>query len=222
MGKIRCLVLDHDDTVVRSEETVNHPAFQQALNLLRPGKTITRQEFSQYCFSPGFFIMCRDLFGFTEEEHERQMDLWRDYVRTHVPPPYEGIKTILERFWAEGGIICVSSHSGVENISRDYQTHFGFLPHRIYGHELGDDKRKPSPFALEDIMAHYGLAPQELLMVDDMKAGFDMARSCGVPFACAGWSHHLPEIAAYMRQYSDIYFNSVQALYQYLFPCQES
>ncbi len=222
MATIRCLVLDHDDTVVQSEGTVNHPAFQRALDLLRPGTSITRQEFSQQCFSPGFFAMCRDRYGFTDEEHEWQMDLWREYVRTHIPPPYEGIESILRRFRQGGGIICVSSHSGLENITRDYQTHFGFLPDRIYGHELGNEKRKPSPFALQDIMEHYRLQPQELLMVDDMKAGYDMARSCGVPFACAGWSHHLPQIAAYMRQYSDVYLNTVQELYQYLFGCQES
>lgn len=29
MLNYRCLVLDHDDTVVRSEETVNFPAFSK-------------------------------------------------------------------------------------------------------------------------------------------------------------------------------------------------
>lgn len=30
MLNYRCLVLDHDDTVVRSEETVNYPSFLEA------------------------------------------------------------------------------------------------------------------------------------------------------------------------------------------------
>ena len=39
MLNYRCLVLDHDDTVVRSEETVNYPSFLEALKVLRPGRT---------------------------------------------------------------------------------------------------------------------------------------------------------------------------------------
>ena len=34
MLNYRCLVLDHDDTVVRSEETVNYPSFLEALKVL--------------------------------------------------------------------------------------------------------------------------------------------------------------------------------------------
>ena len=33
MLNYRCLVLDHDDTVVRSEETVNYPSFLEALKV---------------------------------------------------------------------------------------------------------------------------------------------------------------------------------------------
>ena len=51
MLNYRCLVLDHDDTVVRSEETVNYPSFLEALKVLRPGRTITREEFTRWCFS---------------------------------------------------------------------------------------------------------------------------------------------------------------------------
>ena len=47
MLNYRCLVLDHDDTVVRSEETVNYPSFLEALKVLRPGRTITREKFTR-------------------------------------------------------------------------------------------------------------------------------------------------------------------------------
>ena len=68
MLNYRCLVLDHDDTVVRSEETVNYPSFLEALKVLRPGRTITREEFTRWCFSPGFFALCSDYIGLTPEE----------------------------------------------------------------------------------------------------------------------------------------------------------
>lgn len=222
MRDIRCLVLDHDDTVVRSEETVNFPAFQAALRQLRPDVQITREEFTLLSFRLGFFAMCSEVFHFTPEEQNIQIQFWTQYVRTHVPPVYDGLKPILERFRAQGGLVCVSSHSGRENITRDYETHLGFLPDRIYGWDIGEDKKKPAPFALDDIMQVYGLTPQQLLVVDDMKPGLDMARSRNVPFACAGWSHHEPEIVEYMKQRCEHYLRTPQELAALLFESKEN
>ena len=37
MLKYKCLVLDHDDTVVQSEATINYPFFVYILDQYRPG-----------------------------------------------------------------------------------------------------------------------------------------------------------------------------------------
>ena len=217
MLNYRCLVLDHDDTVVRSEETVNYPSFLEALKVLRPGRTITREEFTRWCFSPGFSALCSDYIGLTPEEIDVQYDMWRSYVATHIPPPYDGLRPILTRWKQEGGLLCVSSHSARENILRDYRLHFGLEPDQIFDWDLGEDRRKPSPYALQEIMRLYDLRPDELLMVDDLKPGYDMAHACGVPFACSGWSHDDPEIRAFLRRFSDFYLETVQALESLLF-----
>lgn len=217
MLNYRCLVLDHDDTVVRSEETVNYPSFLEALKVLRPGRTITREEFTRWCFSPGFSALCSDYIGLTPEEIDAQYDMWRSYVGTHIPPPYDGLRPILTRWKQEGGLLCVSSHSARENILRDYRLHFDLEPDQIFDWDLGEDRRKPSPYALQEIMRLYDLRPDELLMVDDLKPGYDMAHACGVPFACAGWSHDDPEIRAFLRRFSDFYLETVQALEPLLF-----
>lgn len=217
MLNYRCLVLDHDDTVVRSEETVNYPSFLEALKVLRPGRTITREEFTRWCFSPGFSALCSDYIGLTPEEIDVQYDMWRSYVATHIPPPYDGLRPILTRWKQEGGLLCVSSHSARENILRDYRLHFGLEPDQIFDWDLGEDRRKPSPYALQEIMRLYDLRPDELLMVDDLKPGYDMAHACGVPFACAGWSHDDPEIRAFLRRFSDFYLETVQELESLLF-----
>lgn len=217
MLNYRCLVLDHDDTVVRSEETVNYPSFLEALKVLRPGRTITREEFTRWCFSPGFSALCSDYIGLTPEEIDVQYDMWRSYVATHIPPPYDGLRPILTRWKQECGLLCVSSHSARENILRDYRLHFGLEPDQIFDWDLGEDRRKPSPYALQEIMRLYDLRPDELLMVDDLKPGYDMAHACGVPFACAGWSHDDPEIRAFLRRFSDFYLETVQALEPLLF-----
>ena len=217
MLNYRCLVLDHDDTVVRSEETVNYPSFLEALKVLRPGRTITREEFTRWCFSPGFSALCSDYIGLTPEEIDVQYDMWRSYVATHIPPPYDGLRPILTRWKQEGGLLCVSSHSARENILRDYRLHFGLEPDQIFDWDLGEDRRKPSPYALQEIMRLYDLRPDELLMVDDLKPGYDMAHACGVPFACAVWSHDDPEIRAFLRRFSDFYLETVQELEPLLF-----
>ena len=217
MLNYRCLVLDHDDTVVRSEETVNYPSFVEALKVLRPGRTITREEFTRWCFSPGFSALCSDYIGLTPEEIDVQYDMWRSYVATHIPPPYDGLRPILTRWKQEGGLLCVSSHSARENILRDYRLHFDLEPDQIFDWDLGEDRRKPSPYALQEIMRLYDLRPDELLMVDDLKPGYDMAHACGVPFACAGWSHDDPEIRAFLRCFSDFYLETVQELEPLLF-----
>lgn len=217
MLRYACLVLDHDDTVVQSEATVNYPAFLDMLRVLRPGKTLSLEEFTLWCFERGYTAMCMEHFGLSREEMDVQFEMWKDYVRTHIPPCFEGLAPLLRRYRDEGGHICVSSHSAVENITRDYQYHFGFLPERIYSWDLPEAQRKPAPYALQDIMQTYGLAPEQLLMVDDLKPGYDMAKACGVDFACAGWTPRPEKIRTFMRKNSDFYLSQVSQLSELLF-----
>ena len=86
----------------------------------------------------------------------------------------------------------------------------------IFGWEYEEHQRKPNPYPLEAIMSQLNLSKDELIMVDDLKPGLDMARSCGVDFACAGWSHMIPSIQMYMKQNSDYYFNAVNALAKFV------
>ena len=218
MLRYPCLVMDHDDTVVRCEETVNYPSFCQALDFFRPGQTIGLEEFTRWCFSPGFISMCRDKFGFSDQELDDEFQMWLSYVRDRIPPPFPGIDRLLRRQREEGGLICVVSHSGRENITRDYQAHFGMTPDAIYGWDLPEQHRKPSPYPLEDIMVRYHLSPRELLVVDDLKPGYDMARAANVDFAFAAWGRtNVAEIPVFMRKYCDFAFDTVESLEQFLF-----
>ena len=155
---------------------------------------------------------------FTAEEMQKEYLGWKDYIRTHIPDPYEGIREILHRQKAEGGMICVVSHSGEENITRDYETHFGLKPDMIYGWDLPEHQRKPSTYPLLDIMARYGFRPEELLVVDDLKLAHTMARNAGVKIGFAAWSKEdLPMLAEEMQRICDFTFPTPQALYDFLF-----
>ena len=61
------------------------------------------------------------------------------------------------------------------------------------------------------------MAPEQLLVVDDLKPGMDMANAAGVPFAAAGWSSDIPEIESFMRKNCALYFKTVEELRAYLF-----
>ena len=97
MGKYPCLVLDHDDTLVQSESTVNYPAFLKALEVLRPGQTVSLRDFSLWTFQEGFTDMCVRHFGFTQSELDRQYEIWLDYVMTHTPPCFPEMAAVLRR-----------------------------------------------------------------------------------------------------------------------------
>lgn len=218
MLKYKCLVLDHDDTVVQSETTINYPYFCYILDQFRPGKTITLEEYIHGCFHLGFAQMCRDNYQFTEEELTQEYLGWKEYIRSHIPAPYPGIGSVIKRQKELGGLLCVVSHSSAENIARDYKTHFGILPDDIYGWDLPEHQRKPNPYPLEQIMQKYGLSPKDILVVDDMKPACDMAQKVGVAVAFAQWGKaDSPEICAQMGELCQFSFDSPKALEDFLF-----
>ena len=216
--KIKCLVLDHDDTVVKSTPEINFPAFQRALAVLRPEVDLTYEKFIEWNFIPGFYPMCMEIFRFSEEEMKFQEQCWKEASEKIIPDVYEGLPEILTRYVEAGGKICVSSHSRKDTILRDYKAAGLPVPDLIFDWECPEGKRKPDPFALLETMRIYGFRPEELLMVDDLKPGYDMASACGVPFACAGWSdNQIPLIREFMQQYGDYYLKKTEELEQVLY-----
>ena len=218
MLKYPCLVLDHDDTVVQSETTVNYPYFCYILDQFRPGMTITQEEYTNGCFDPGFADMCRQRYNFTEQELKDEYNGWMDYVKTHIPEPFPGIRELILRYKKAGGIICVVSHSSVVNITRDYETHFGIQPDDIYGWDLPEHQRKPSTYPLEQIMAKYHLKPDEIFVVDDLKPAWVMCHKAGVPIGFAAWSKEkCPDILKEMSLLCNYTFYSPAELENFLF-----
>ena len=220
MLKYPCLVLDHDDTVVQSEATVNYPFFANILDKFRPGTTVTLEEYVHGCCNVGFADMCRQKYGFTEQELVDEYAGWQEYIKDHIPAPFPGIGQIIRRQKEEGGLVCVVSHSSVTNITRDYQTHFGMLPDDIFGWDYPEHQRKPNPWPLEQIMAKYQLRPNQLLVVDDLKPAWEMANKVNVPIAFAAWGREdYPQIVADMTRLCNYTFHSPKDLEKFLFDC---
>jgi len=212
-----CLVLDHDDTTVNSTATIHYPCFCEYMEKYFPHVRMSLEEYFENNFDPGVEAMFLDIVGMTPEQMRDEEKYWSRYVRNHVPTAYPGIREILTEQKERGGKICVVSHSYSEYIRRDYRENQLPEPDMIFGWEEPKERRKPNPWPLKKIMETWSFRPEELLVVDDLKPGFDMARAVGVPFAAAGWANDIPGIERFMRAHCDRYFKTVGELKEYLF-----
>ena len=216
--KYKCLVLDHDDTTVDSTPVIHYPAFVKILEELRPGIFVSMETFLEKNFSPGLRSFYIDELGFSQDEMRREWEVWREFVGSIIPPFFPGMPELIRRQRDAGGSVCVISHSFPEFIRRDYDAAGVPQPDLIFGWDSDRSRCKPSPWPMQEIMRITGYSPNDILMVDDLKPGLDMARASGVAFASCGWSHQVPSIRAYMAENADLCPASVAELEAILFP----
>lgn len=221
MLKYPCLVLDHDDTVVASEIAVNYPCFLEALKIFRPGEYMDHPEFVRWCFDYEFTDFLRIRYGFTPAECAEEYEMWKVYAKNHIPPVCEGIKEIILEQKRRGGLVCVVSLSSEETILRDYRLHIGIRPDMIFSSDDPRELRKPNPYPLEKIMETHHLSPADLLVVDDLKTGLQMAKAAHAPIAAALWCRQdAPELIEYLTERCEFAFHRTQELYDFLFGVQ--
>lgn len=219
MSRYRCLVLDHDDTTVQSTPCVHYPSFLDTMHKLRPGLApLQTEEYFRLWFDSTFERYCRDTLHFTPEEEAFQLQNWHRFVESTVPPFHEGMERIIRRQHKEGALVCVISHSYARYISRDYAAAGLPQPDCIMGWEQGEDKLKPHPYPLEELQRRYQLTAQDILVVDDLKPGYDMAQAFGCDSALALWGYS-PALQKIILEGcpQGLPLNSTQALYDLLF-----
>lgn len=215
--RYKCLAIDHDDTAVDSTTAIHYPAHVEAMRLLRPGHPVmSLEEFLRKNFDPGLLEYYSVELGMTDEELEAEFEIWVKYAEGRVPAFYEGFLEFLSEFRSRGGIVAVVSHSTSEIIERDYLSAGELMPDVIFGWDLDEMKRKPSPYPIREILRLYDLCADELLVVDDLMPGVLMAKAAGVSVAGAGWGHSVPEIEEYMRSNCTMYFRTVESLRDYV------
>lgn len=216
--KYKCLIIDHDDTLVNSTATIHYPCFIEYLDKTREGvsEKYTLRDYFIKNFSPGVVELFRDELGMSEEEFLEEQKYWSEYVKNHIPKVYSGLRELLMSFKANGGIIVVASHSYEKYILRDYEHNGLPQPDSIYSWDMPPELRKPHPYTVLDAIERYGLRKEEVLVLDDLKPGYDMARAAGVDFCAAGWAYDVPEIEEFMRKNCDYYFKTVKELADFL------
>jgi beta-phosphoglucomutase-like phosphatase (HAD superfamily) len=222
--RYRCLAIDHDDTSVMSTPLIHYPAHVEALRRIRPGREpIGLSGWLEKNFDPGLMGYLRGELGMTDEELKVADGVWREHTALTTPDFFPGLLPILAEFKERGGLLVVISHSDSRNIERDYlaaaaaasadaASSAGAMPDLIFGWDEDPRRRKPDPFPLLEAMRILGLGPRDVLVLDDLKPGADMAEAAGVDFAAAGWGHSIPRIREAMLGRARYYFDRVEDL----------
>jgi phosphoglycolate phosphatase/pyrophosphatase PpaX len=76
--------------------------------------------------------------------------------------------------------------------------------------------RKPSPYPVRETIRQLHLEPRDVLVVDDLKPGVDMAKAAGVDAAAVGWSHDIPSIRDFMKRTCVAYFATVPEFAEFI------
>lgn len=215
--KYKCLVFDHDDTTVNSTAMIHYPSFVEFMKIHKPNIHYTLEEYVKYNFHPGVLKFFTKMCGLNEKELEEEEAFWYEYSGKHVSDAFPGVKEIMELQKAQGGLIAVVSHSYREKIMRDYKHNSLPDPDIILGWEQPKEERKPSPIPIFTIMKEFSLTPSDILVIDDLKPGHDMAKAAGVKFAAACWCFDIPENEKYMKENADYVFHSVEELKKHCF-----
>ena len=218
--RYRCLILDHDDTAVDATRLVHHPAHQRTMQVLRPGQeAVDLDTWFAKNFDPGIMAFLQEELGFSAEEMDIEHRIWREFTATRRPPFYPGFLEALAEYQGRGGLIAVASHSEGHVIRSHYEHSINgcsVTPDLVFGWDMGQHRRKPHPYPVLETLRRLHLDARDVLVVDDLKPGIDMARAAGVDAAAAGWSHSIPAIRTFMREHCVATFDTVAAFAEFI------
>ena len=184
------------------------------MEVLRPGlEPIDLDTWFQKNCDPGIMRFLVDELRLTPEELAVEHEIWREFTARETPHFYPGFLEALAAYKVRGGRVAVVSHSESHVIMGHYRGAggaLGVVPDLVFGWDLEPDQRKPNPYPVHETIRELRLDPSEVLVVDDLKPGIDMAQAAGVDAAAAGWAHDISSIREFMRQTCVVCFATVQ------------
>ncbi len=187
------------------------------MEVLRPGVTpVDLDGWFVKNFDPGIMAFLVLELGMTPEELAVEHRIWRQHTTVATPQFYPGFLDALAAFRQRGGLVTVVSHSESDVIRRHYQEAGHPEPDLVFGWDMEPQHRKPSPWAVHEIMQRLQLDAREILVVDDLRPGIQMAHAAGVNAAAAGWAHDIPVIRDWMRKACVAYFATVDEFAEFI------
>jgi phosphoglycolate phosphatase/pyrophosphatase PpaX len=187
------------------------------MRVLRPGRPpVSLEGWFLKNFHPGIMPYLIEELGLNAEELAVEFEIWRSYTTRRTPHFFPGFLQALGEYRKRGGKIAVISHSEPEVIRGHYRAAGPLVPDLVFGWDEEEEKRKPSPWPVRQVLASLGIPGAQALVLDDLKPGVLMARGAGVAVAGAGWAHNIGEIREYMQAHCLAYFETVEAFRDFL------
>jgi phosphoglycolate phosphatase/pyrophosphatase PpaX len=209
--KYKCLLLDHDDTAIPTTKNTHFPAHLKVLDLLnRSHQGVDLDTWFLKNFDPGIMDYYTKELGFSDDEMELEQKIWREYTTNFnkVPDFFPKLIDSLKKYHEKGGLVVIVSHSQEDIIDKHYKLKGkGFLPDKIYGWNY--ELKKPNPELIEEIKNKYNLDKSKMILVDDLKPGFLMAKESSIDFGYASWGHKIPQIQEFMKKNATYYLNNI-------------
>ncbi|EMS10905.1 haloacid dehalogenase family hydrolase domain containing protein [Entamoeba histolytica HM-3:IMSS] len=216
MLKFKCLMLDHDDTSVDSTPNIHYPCYLEFMKTRPNDHILTYQEWFKMLWYKGLFTYYREDLHLSEDEIQQQLNSSRQYTLTHEPAHFfPGFIEMLKEFRRLGGIIGVVSFSDEQNILRHYrsETNGEFVPDIVYGwNKEAPEKCKPYAFPVLDVLEKYHLEKKDILVVDDLLPGLEMAKNAGVKKAGALYGKGHEFLREEMEEHCDFLCETVTDL----------
>lgn len=185
----KCIILDHDDTVIDSQESIHYPLFVAVLKELRPHVApISFEQFIDLSNKLGFTKMCRLVYHFTPDEILYEYEHWKKHVEHMIAPTYAGLESILQRFVQAGGIIVVYTMNAKHNVLNDYARLFNMIPHAIIAHDQYSILRKPYRLSLLQTLSDLNVSVKDCVFVDDSPLVVALKDRLNIEFLAASWA----------------------------------
>lgn len=212
----KCIILDHDDTVINSQESIHYPLFVAVLKELRPHVVpIDFQTFIDLSNRFGFTKMCRIVYQFTPEDIHYEYNHWKKHSAQMLAPTFIGLEPILRQFVQAKGIIIVYTMNSYHNVLSDYARLFNFVPDAIIAHDQFAYLRKPYRISLLQTLSELQLSVKDCVLVDDSPLMCTLKDRLNIDFLAANWAKSAQPL--WMHRNDIIKLDTPHELAHYLF-----
>ncbi len=147
---------------------------------------------------------------------EAMSEYLRFYQENHsrLATLYPGIKELLGFIKARGGLLALFTGKGIHttSITLDEFNIRQYFDYVVTGNDV--EKHKPSAEGIHKIMLHFGLKPEEVLMVGDAVSDIKAAHESGVKIAAVLWDSYSKDKVLQMA--TDYVFHDVAEFHAWL------
>lgn len=213
----KCLILDHDDTIINSQESIHYPLFVDVLKILRPNIIpIDFEKFIELSNELGFVKMCRMLYHYNEKEIQFEYEHWKIHSSLIEAPAFEGIKEFLTAFIEIGGVIIVYTMNSKQNVIKDYERLFNFVPNRIISHDQYYILRKPYRLSILKELHNLNLTVEDCIFIDDTPMLLELKHRLNMDFIAANWAKSANPLWKKFN-HDELVLNHPQELWKHVF-----